>query len=383
MIKYRSFLKKFIIISLYYCFHIFKVNKNIVMFTDFYGDRFTNDIEEIFRYLHSKYSNDLRFIIVYNDHILNTLPINVKVVRRFSPSHIYYAAIAGIRVNSCHETLLLKKRGLVLNIQTWHGTPLKKIGLQVDGKAYSRMRRSTRIDSATWDLLVAPNAVVKKIYCAAFLINESNVVIDQLPREGLLLKGKNYQPVLKTASFRSQIPAKEQGKKLCLYAPTFRDGDISSSEVKFSVKKFHKIFGDEFILGVRLHSNIVNTLPADVTKYLVDFSKFNDLSVLLNNTDVLISDYSSIMFDFECLNRPIIKYAYDFNDYTNRLRGLNFDYLKIPGSIAYTEQDLFDCLSAIKNSEFQSLTDKKVEESYTGRFYQKLDDCIRANVRGS
>jgi CDP-glycerol glycerophosphotransferase len=372
----KNVLKKIVVFCLYTFFKAFRVRKNIALFSDFYGKRFTNDVEETLKYLLRKNFSKVKFVIVYNDLILNELPQNVRVVRRFSVSHIYYAAIAGVRVNSCHESTVLKKRKGVLNVQLWHGTPLKKIGLQVQGKNYRNMRKLTLADSATWDLLVAPNDYVKSLYCNAFGIEEGLVVVDQVPRDRVILNKSVFTPFIITSKSISNFAQIKKDKKLCLYAPTFRDDDKLDSKIKFSLRAYHEKYNEHFILGVRLHSNVISSLSTDDKKYLVDFSKFNDLPLLLRNTDLLITDYSSLMFDFQLLGLPIIRYAHDFRHYTDKLRELNFDYDKMPGSVAYTEKELFEQLDFIIRTPNYRNVPGNDYSAHSGEFYNRLDQLL-------
>ena len=146
-------------------------------------------------------------------------------------------------------------------------------------------------------------------------------------------------------------------KKIILYAPTWRDDDyFKVGQYKFTFQfeldKMKERFGDEFVLLTRMHYLVAENF--DFTAYgdfVKDVSSYPDIADLYLVSDILITDYSSVFFDYAGLNRPIIFYMYDIEDYRDRLRGFYFDIEKdAPGPIVENEKDLFDAIDyALKN----------------------------------
>jgi CDP-glycerol glycerophosphotransferase len=141
------------------------------------------------------------------------------------------------------------------------------------------------------------------------------------------------------------------GRRVVLYAPTFReatqDGE-TEFEMPFDVRRFARRFGDDHVLLVRTHYLDKVTLPTDLREHVRDVSGVHDVTPLLLLADVLVTDYSSLMFDFALLDRPMLFYTYDYEAYTGSERGAYFDLAEVaPGPLAYTETELFDALAAL------------------------------------
>ena len=157
------------------------------------------------------------------------------------------------------------------------------------------------------------------------------------------------------------------GKKLVLYAPTFREDPKNNAVFDyFDVEKFLNELGDEYALAIRLHPNYKrfcdeehNIDLEDLTnRYdIINFTGLKDGQKLLLLSDILIADYSSIMVDYTILQKPIVLFAYDLDDYINEERGFYFDYKEnVPGKIVYNMDEL---IASINDEDFDL---EKMEE---------------------
>ena len=118
------------------------------------------------------------------------------------------------------------------------------------------------------------------------------------------------------------------------------------------LEKFNKELGEEYILVLRLHPKIKKFFKdkIEVNQKYVDCSDFKNEQELLLISDILISDYSSIMIEFALLNKPIIFYTYDYDTYMSKDRGFYFDFKKnVPGPVVYTTDEL---IAEVKNNDF-------------------------------
>ena len=157
-----------------------------------------------------------------------------------------------------------------------------------------------------------------------------------------------------------QLP---RDKKYILYAPTWRDnqhqagiGYTYKTEVDFDKLKAN--LGDEYIILFRAHYLVANSFDFDKYKgFVYDVSKVNDINHLYVISDLLVTDYSSVFFDYANLKRPEIFYMYDLEAYGNEIRGFYIDLDELPGPIVQTEDEL---IKAIKNAE----TDRSYDEKY-------------------
>jgi len=145
-------------------------------------------------------------------------------------------------------------------------------------------------------------------------------------------------------------------KKVVLYAPTFRGGPAAGGKqarrrLLLDVREFAERFGDSYTLLVRAHYLEAARLPLCPPGTVIDVSRHHDVSELLALADVLVTDYSSIMFDFALLDRPVLLYAPDLDTYAAE-RGSYFDLReKAPGPVTETQEELFGQLAELKKSD--------------------------------
>ena len=154
------------------------------------------------------------------------------------------------------------------------------------------------------------------------------------------------------SNFNFKYPIAEN-KKIVLYAPTFRDNPEDNNVFNFlDLEKFNKELGEDYILVLRLHPKIKKFFKdkIEVNQKYVDCSDFKNEQELLLISDILISDYSSIMIEFALLNKPIIFFTYDYDTYMSKDRGFYFDFKKnVPGPVVYTTDEL---IAEVKNNDF-------------------------------
>ena len=163
-------------------------------------------------------------------------------------------------------------------------------------------------------------------------------------------------------------------KKVILYAPTFRDNQHQSgmgytyqTEVNFQL--LQEKLQDQYIILFRAHYLVANSF--DFEKYqgfIYNVSDYDDINELYVISDFLITDYSSVFFDYANLKRPILFYMYDLEEYKEELRGFYIDISELPGEIAQTEQELLKLIENTKdfvyNEKYQAFHEK----------YNYLDD---------
>ncbi|GAB3652570.1 hypothetical protein GCM10027589_10150 [Actinocorallia lasiicapitis] len=262
-------------------------------------------------------------------------------------------------------------------LQTWHGTPLKKIGRDVKEvhfayapgmqKAMATAEREPRLPE--WTHLVSPNKFSTKILKRAFKF-EGEIIEAGYPRNDVLY-APDAAEIAADVRARLGIP---DGKKIVLYAPTWRDDQFYGrgrykADWRIDLDQFAEELGDDHVLVARLHPNVVDGAPDHPSVF--DAGAYPDIAELYLAADVLVSDYSSVMFDYANLRRPMIFYTYDLAHYRDKLRGFYFDFEKeSPGPLVETSADL---IAAIR--DLPSLNDKYAAAYDT--FYDRfcaLDD---------
>ena len=233
-------------------------------------------------------------------------------------------------------------------IQTWHGTPLKKLGLDIEkvtmpGTTTERYHQNFVKEANRWDVLISPNTYSTDIFRHAFGYQNEIAEIGY-PRNDKLANPTEAQ--ITELKRKMGIPL---DKKVVMYAPTYRDNQFFqkgkySFKLPFSLKQFQERFGEDTVLLLRMHYLISNAMDiSGFEGFVYDVSGYADISELYLVTELLVTDYSSVFFDYAYLKRPILFYPYDYEVYKDELRGFYLDYQKdLPGEIAYNPTELRD-----------------------------------------
>ncbi len=232
-------------------------------------------------------------------------------------------------------------------VQLWHAPgAFKKFGASSDTESKGMLSKI----SQNIDYLITSSDNIKDYYAEAFQIDNSKIKALGLPRADYYFENHDLKNI--RANFDSRYPL-AKNKKIVLYAPTFRDNPEDNNVFDFlDLDEFNKELGDEYILLLRLHPKIKKFFKdkIEANQNYIDCSDFKNEQELLLISDILISDYSSIMIEFCLLDNPIIFFTYDYDTYIANDRGFYFDFKKnVPGPIVYTTEEL---IAKIKNNDF-------------------------------
>jgi CDP-glycerol glycerophosphotransferase len=329
------------------------VDRNLVLFESGLGKQYADGPRYIYETLVRTHP-DMSKVWVYSGRLPVADP-NTRVVRRLSPAYYYYLARARYWVNNQSFPHYIRRRPDGVFVQTWHGTPIKRMAhdvSEVHGRDLGYVNRAT-VAAAQWTLLVSPNSYATRAIRSAFQY-EGGVIEVGYPRNDVLHRPDRDQLA---ARIRARLGIKP-GQRVVLYAPTFRDDQVRGGrftfELPFDLERMHKELGDETILLLRLHVLIGDRIeiPAHLRDHVRDESRYPEVQDLLLISDVLITDYSSLFFDYASLRRPILFYAYDMRAYRDQLRGFYLDYEKeLPGPILQTEDELALALRHLADAE--------------------------------
>nr|WP_189179149.1 bifunctional glycosyltransferase family 2 protein/CDP-glycerol:glycerophosphate glycerophosphotransferase [Microbispora rosea] len=230
-----------------------------------------------------------------------------------------------------------KPRGQTV-VQTWHGTPLKRLGLDLEGMPYAQRvpRAELARQVATWDLLLSPSPFATSALRGAFGY-EGEILESGYPRNDVL-----FDPARgRAARRRLGLP---DDRRVILYAPTWRDDDVTG-RLTLDPVKVAGALGDDDVLLVRAHYLVARDMAIPIGDRIRDVSKFPDMAELLAAADVLVTDYSSAMFDFACTGRPMVFYTPDLEHYRDKVRGFYFDFeAEAPGPVLRSDDDVLDVL---------------------------------------
>lgn len=234
-------------------------------------------------------------------------------------------------------------------IQLWHaGSGFKSIGYSRFG-TYGSSGRVGAHRKYTYAITGSKNLI--PVYAEAFGIEESAVVATGLPRIDTFLNKERTQKIV--ADFVEQYP-NLNGKRIILFAPTFRGRGIEDAHYDYSRIDFARLYemcGETSVVLFRMHYFV--TVPVPIPpKYadrLLDFESFLETNDLLHVADVLITDYSSVVYEFSLLNKPMLFYAYDKDTYS-AVRGFHRDYdATAPGKVCLTFDEL---IKALQNEDY-------------------------------
>jgi CDP-glycerol glycerophosphotransferase len=295
----------------------------------------------------------------------------IHFVVRFSLPWLLLAPRASFWIFNARMPIWLKKNKQTTYFQTWHGTPLKKLGLDIEnvsipGATNNSYKKDFIKESSRWDFLVAPNDYSKAIFKRAFQFQNEFLEVGY-PRNDYLVKYGNSDKHKKL--LKGKILGKNNGKVI-LYAPTWRDDYYISKgnykfEMAFQLKEIFSVLDEEDILIIRPHYLVEDSINIEGFEDRVLVTTTEDINYLYIISDFLITDYSSVMFDFAELGKPMLFYPYDLNHYENNLRGFYIDYMKeLPGAISKQESEFYQELNyMIKSTSSYSneFSDKYIE----------------------
>ncbi|MEV7602679.1 CDP-glycerol glycerophosphotransferase family protein [Kitasatospora sp. NPDC089797] len=281
------------------------------------------------------------------------LPAGVRPVRVWSPE--WYRALATCRylVGNTHFPDFLERRPGQVVVQTWHGAPLKRIAHDVDNRWLADRGYLTALDRETpqWSLLLSPSPFATPILRRAFRY-DGEVLESGYPRGDTLARP---DPRLAAAVRRRLgVPA---GRRVVLYAPTWRedqqrgDGEGFRLDLRLDLDHARRLLGPDHVLLVRPHAHVREPLPGARDGFLFDCGDYPDPQELLLIADVLVTDYSSIMFDFAITGRPMYFFTYDLEHYRDTLRGFYFDFERdAPGPLVPDSAGLLAALRELADS---------------------------------
>lgn len=357
-------------------YHIFMkkpLKQNVVMFETFNAKNYSDSPKYIYEYLAKHYGDQFEFVWALNNRNVK-LPYKGKKVKRFSMAYAYYLAVSKYLVFNVRQPLWYRKKEGQVFIETWHGTPLKRLVFDQEEvtAASPKYKQEFYKQRSDWDYLVSANDFSTETLSRCFMY-EGEMLAYGYPRNDILY-AENKDEIARSIKAKLNIPA---DKKTILYAPTWRDDEYyGKGKYKFTLKLdlelLREKLGKEYVILLRTHQYIADALDTTgLEGFAYNVSKYDDISELYLISDICITDYSSVFFDYANLRRPVLFYTYDIEKYKNQLRGFYIDMnSEVPGPLLYTSEEVVDAIINID----------KVNEQYKERydaFYDRfchLDD---------
>lgn len=338
-----------------------KEDPKLIVFSSFGGRKYDDSPRIIFeRMLNDDRFNAFKIIWVFRQpdefNLTRAKTIKIDTLK-------YYLTILQARVwiTNTEMTRALNFSGKhTFSLNTWHGTPLKKIGKDV---AKGEKVFVGKGEKGT-DVFLAQGEYDRVIFSRAFNKSKEDVLLTGLPRNDELTpaisKTKYY-------IYRKKLGIAEE-KKVILYAPTFRDYHVEKGSyvdiLPIDLKKWEEFLGREYILLFRAHPAVVKTMDIRDNNFVRNVSNYPSLNDLMIASDILISDYSSIFFDYSIQGKPMISYCFDYSQYS-KVRGMYMDIrTELPN--AGNENQL---LTFIKTMDWDVETKKA--EDFRDKYVQK------------
>jgi CDP-glycerol glycerophosphotransferase len=270
----------------------------------------------------------------------------------------------------------MKRKGNIY-LQTWHGTPLKKLVFDMNDvySANPNYKKNFYYQSRRWDYLISPNQYSSEIFRRAFKYDKELLEVGY-PRNDILYH-PNKKELIKSIKQRIGLPL---DKKVILYAPTWRDDEYyESGKYKFKLKldlmKMKELLGSEYVILLRMHYFIADKIATEgLEGFAYNLSSYDDIAELYLISDVLITDYSSVLFDYAHLRRPMLFFTYDLEKYRDTLRGFYINMEEdLPGPLLKTTDEI---IYSIQNlSQIESNYKEKYDE-----FYQRFCSWDQGNA---
>lgn len=336
---------------------LFPRKKNIWVFGSSFGKSFTGNPKYFYLYVNSKANNIRPIWISGEESIVSKLQDNgYEAYNRYSIKGLKYSLCAGMYIfDHYSKDICFWLSGGAIKVNLWHGIPLKK-GHR-DNK-FDRVRNPRNIyDKIKWTFRRIQNEkpshyysvtcqYIKNIHTRAFNAIDERVFVCGYPRNDIFLKNKYLankdEVIANSCEFYSDIKeAKNKGNNIIIYMPTFRESEDKFFEI-INLDKINSFLKENnSILLVKAHHLSKLTKKFDQIQYsnIIGIKSTDDPYPFLNISDVLITDYSSVYFDFLLANKPIIFFPYDLDIYMNESRELYHDYDSVTPGIRVETMD--------------------------------------------
>lgn len=356
-----------------------KVDEKLILFSTFNGKTYSDSPKAIYLYLlnNDKYK-DYKFVWTFKEpenHKFLEENKNTSIVKQGTKEYEKCMQKAKYWFLNYRVADHIYPKKNQVYVQCWHGTPLKKLGYDLDKtdnalNTLKELKYKYNIDAKKFKYMLSPSKFATEKFITAFnlkKIGKENCIVEKgYPRNDFLY---NYTEK-DVANAKKKLKIENIDKKILLYAPTWRDNQHQAGvgytyKIEINFEKLQKELEQDYIILFRPHYFVSNSFDFEKYKgFIYDVSKVDDVNELYVISDMLITDYSSVFFDYANLKRPIIFYMYDFEYYKNDMRGFYIDLKKLPGNIAKTDEELIKEIKDTTNKFKYDDRYKKFNETY-------------------
>lgn len=323
-----------------------------ILFLSYYGNQYGCSPKYLSEYI-TQHHKDWKVVWAFTQPNKYNIS-NIRKVRYLSFRYFYELCTSKVIVTNYRMTELFRKRESQIYIQTWHSSlRLKMIEKDAEATLPPHYIQMAKKDSENINWLLSGCEYSTSIFKRCFWYN-GQILPTGTPRNDLLFYNDHSlkQQILK----KLQISEKTN---IILYAPTFRKGDsleYYNIQYKQLIQTLEKYKEGEWIVLVRLHPHLRN-LSQSLLKgeaNVLDATDYDDIQELLYIADMVISDYSSLIFDFAMTLRPCLLYVPDLDEYTSKDRALYFNIKELPFPISLNNKELFEQIENINIEEYKN-----------------------------
>ena len=337
-----------------FCMNVLKLfvrtDDKLILFNSFAGRKYDDSPRAIYEEMRK----DLRFkgyrlVWAFHQPEKYDAPQKIK-----TDGFNYFKTALAARVwvtNSSVERGLRFTGKNVLYFNTWHGTPMKKMGTDIDSNNSAFRTKS----NSPFDVMMSQGYFETDVFSRSFGIPKEKFLEVGLPRNDILANYTKEQR--KTIRLKLRI---RDDQIVIIYAPTFREYDKDENlgvvmAPPLNLKKWEQELGDKYILLLRAHYEVSRVMKIEENDFVRNMTDYPDLNDLYIAADILISDYSSVFFDYSITGKPMLHFCYDYDKYSCK-RGMYFDIRKKVSGGAIEDQ----VIKIIKNMDMAAESKKTV-----------------------
>ncbi len=355
-------IKSFIKMLFWHIFKICKIDDKKIVVDCFNGRGYSDNPKLIAEAMHKiDPSYKIVVLISYVKFDSIELPSYVKKVRFGSIKGIYELVTAKLWLGNSRKFYYTSKREGQVYIQTWHGgIGAKKVEKDVINTLSQEYVKYAQKDAAMIDYMLASSKWQKDVFKRSFWYDDKFIEIgypayDAFYNSDREVIDKKYRKILNL----------DKNKKVLIYCPTFRDDEsLKYYDLDFEkiIKTLNKKFGGEWVILIKLHPNIASKADSlHYTKDIINVSNIDAIEELEIFADLMITDYSSTMFDFAIMKKVCYIYANDYDEYVKQ-RDFNLSYDEMPFPIAKTQKELEDNILNFKADTYSEDIDRYLDK---------------------
>ena len=351
-----------------------KTHPKMILFNSFGGQKYDDSPKTISDLMLSDSRfDDCNMVWAFQNPDNYKLSKRISVIRCDTPKYFITALRAGIWVtNSSMERGLSFKKKSTFCLNTWHGSAIKKMGIDIPSTSksfhkFGKFRNEIMLAQSKYDI---------DIFSHAFCMDQQSFCCTGLPRNDCLCQ---INPkIVSELKRKLGIPL---NKIVLLYAPTYREYSKNQKDevvldIPISLQKWQNLLGADYLILFRAHYEVAKHMNLAGFPLFSDYSLYPELNDLMMVSDGLISDFSSIFFDYSIMHKPMYGFAYDFDEYLKE-RGSYLDFdTDIPWHVHKEEDSLLQEILCFNNNYQQKQQESVIFQRRFVQFYgHATDEC--------